>query len=114
MTRINLFLLVVLVLSCLYTVHVAYDARRLYTQLDQSQNESRQLESDFQRLRAEKQAQATPLRVEKTAREKLGMRTATPAVTQYVTYQRSAASTQLLPQASAVAADTAPRLRGTP
>jgi cell division protein FtsL len=108
MTRINFFLLVVLVLSCLYTVHVAYDARRLYTQLDRSQNESRQFESDYQRLRAEKQAQATPLRVEKTAREKLGMRTATPAVTQYVTYQRSALI-PLLPQASAAATGTAPR-----
>ena len=33
---------------------------------------------------AERQAQATHIRVEKTAREKLAMRTATPAVTQYV------------------------------
>jgi cell division protein FtsL len=113
MTRINLFLLVALVGSCLYAVHVAYEARRLFTQLDQSQGEFRQLESDFQRLRAEKQAQATPLRVEKTAREKLGMRTATPAVTQYVTYQRPA-SMNMLPQASAAATQTVPRSRGTP
>ena len=35
-------------------------------------------------------AQATPLRVEKLAKEKLQMRTATPAITQYVTYSEPA------------------------
>ena len=50
-----------------------------------AQAEAAQLDADFERLEAERQAQATPLRVEKVAREKLRMRTATPAVTQYVT-----------------------------
>ena len=45
---------------------------------------SAQLDTEHERLKAETQAQATPLRVERTAREKLAMRTATPAVTQYV------------------------------
>ncbi len=44
----------------------------------------RRLELDRERLEAELQAQATHLRVEQVAREKLAMRTATPAVTQYV------------------------------
>ena len=36
------------------------------------------------RLQGEKRAQATPLRVEKLAKEQLQMRTTTPAITQYV------------------------------
>ena len=46
--------------------------------------ETRRIELDFERLQLEKRAQATPLRVEKLAREQLKMRTATPAITQYV------------------------------
>ena len=92
MTRVNLLLLLALLVSSVYLVHVAYDARRLFAALDKAQTEERQLESDFERLKAEKQAQATPSRVEKVARSQLGMRTATPAVTNYVTYTRPAAS----------------------
>ena len=90
MTRLNLLLLLALLASCVYLVRVAYDARRLFGELDKAQTEERQLESDFERLKAEKQSQATPSRVEAVARNQLGMRTATPAVTNYVTYSRSA------------------------
>ncbi len=83
-TRLNAILLLVLLASSLYLVRVSYDARRLFTQLDRSQSEARQLDIDRERLLAELQAQATPLRIEKTAREKLAMQLATPAVTQYV------------------------------
>jgi len=53
-------------------------------QLDRAVSESRRLETEHQRLQVEKRAQATPLRVEKLARAQLHMRTATPAITQYV------------------------------
>lgn len=90
MTRVNIVLLVMLLASGLYLVRVSYDSRRLFTELDRAQSEQRQLDTEFERLKAEKQSQATPLRVEKTAREKLQMRSATPAITQYVTYSRAA------------------------
>ena len=61
-----------------------YESRRLFTEVDRAQARQRQLETEFGRLQTERQAQATPSRVEATAREKLGMRTATPAITQYV------------------------------
>jgi cell division protein FtsL len=83
-TRLNLLLLAVLIASCLALVHTAYESRRLYAALDRALGEQRQLEAEHQRLDAERRAQATPLRVERTAREKLQMRTATPAVTHYV------------------------------
>ena len=84
MTRVNLLLLAALLGSCLYLVKTAYESRRLFHALDRARVESARLDTDFKRLDAERQAQATHLRVEKTAREKLRMRTAAPAVTHYV------------------------------
>jgi cell division protein FtsL len=87
MGRLAVVLLALLMLSSLYLVRVSYEERRLYSELDKAQEESRRLESEFTRLKAQAQAQATPLRVERVAREKLDMRLATPAVTQYVSPQ---------------------------
>jgi cell division protein FtsL len=84
MMRLNLLLLVVLLASCLVLVRTAYDSRRLFTALDRARAEQTRLDTDYRRLDAERQAQATHLRVEKTARERLRMRTATPAVTQFL------------------------------
>jgi cell division protein FtsL len=84
-TRLNILLLLALIGSGLYLVKTSYDARRLFSELDKLQTEERRLASDHQRLLTERQAQATNLRVERVAREKLQMRPATPAVTQYVT-----------------------------
>ena len=93
MIRVNLILLVVLLLSSLYLVRVAHDSRRVFNDLDRAQNEERALNSEHERLKTERQSQATPLRVERTARDKLAMRSATPAVTQYVTLPRAASAT---------------------
>lgn len=92
MTRLNVILFAALLLSSLYLVRVSYDARRLFAELDKAQTEERALAIEFERLKAERQAQATPLRVEKTARDRLAMRSATPAVTQYVNWDRPASA----------------------
>ncbi|MEF7614865.1 cell division protein FtsL [Aquincola sp. MAHUQ-54] len=84
MTRLNLLLLAALLASCLYLVKTTYDTRRLFAEVERAKNVHARLEVDFKRLEAERQAQATHLRVEKVARDRLSMRTATPAVTQYV------------------------------
>jgi cell division protein FtsL len=94
MTRINLLLLVALVLSSVYLVRVSYESRRLFAALDRAQNEARQLEIEHERLKSEKQSQATSLRVERVARDRLAMRNATPAVTQYVTYAPAASAVE--------------------
>jgi cell division protein FtsL len=85
MTRLDVVLVVVLLASCLALVRTSYEARRLFAELDQARAEQKRLDAEHKRLDAERQAQATHLRVEKVAREKLAMRTATPAVTAYVT-----------------------------
>jgi len=84
MTRLNLLLLAILLGSSLALVRTAYESRRLFAAIDRAKGEERQLDTEFKRLDAERQAQATHLRVEKTARERLQMRTATPGVTHYV------------------------------
>jgi cell division protein FtsL len=83
-TRLNLLLVVALVSSSLYLVRTAYESRRLFTELDRAKNEAARLDTEHIHLEAERQATATNLRVERTARERLAMRTATPAVTVYV------------------------------
>ena len=92
MTRVNLLLLLALLLSSIYLVRVSYESRRLFAELDRAQGEERSLANDSERLKTELRSQATPLRVERTARERLAMRTATPAVTQYVELPRVAAA----------------------
>lgn len=82
--KVNLLLLVALLASAMWLVNTSYEGRRLFAALDRAKNEQAQLDIEFKRLDAERQAQATHLRVEKVAREKLAMRTATPGVTQYV------------------------------
>jgi cell division protein FtsL len=91
-TRVNVLLLVALLLSSVYLVRVSYESRRLFAALDRAQNEERSLENDSERLKTDLRSQATPLRVERTARDRLAMRTATPAVTQYVELPRVAAA----------------------
>ena len=81
---LNLALALALLFSGLVLVRSAYETRRLFTALERAQVEARQLEIEHQRLEAERLAQATPLRVERVAREKLQMRTADPAVTHWL------------------------------
>ena len=84
MTRINLLLLLTILASAIYLVRTQYDSRRLFTEFDRARSEAHKLELERERLDLERRAQATPLRVEKIAREQLNMRTITPAISQYV------------------------------
>ena len=84
MTKFDAVLLVALIVSAFALVRVAHESRRLFAELDHARNEQRLLDNEYQRLRSDQQSQATPLRVEKTARDRLGMRIAGPAVTQYI------------------------------
>ncbi len=86
MTRLNVMLLLAVLASALHLVSVQYESRRLFSALDKAHTEARKIEADFERLQVERRAQATPLRIEKLAKEQLHMRTVTPAITSYATY----------------------------
>ena len=92
MLRLNLVLLLAVLASALYLVSVQYESRRLFTDIDKARAQAHRLEAENERLQVEKRAQATPLRVEQLAKDKLQMRTVTPAITHYVTYQADASS----------------------
>ena len=90
MTRLNLVLFLAVLASALYLVRTQYESRRLYVELEKAIAQNRKLEAENERLQVEKRAQATPLRVEKLAKENLQMRSVTPAITQYVTQGNAA------------------------
>ena len=90
MTRLNIVLLMAVMASALYLVQTQYESRRLYVELEKATTQNRKLEAENERLQVEKRAQATPLRVEKLAKDKLEMRSVTPAITQYVTQNSTA------------------------
>ena len=85
--RLNFILVMAILASALYLVNVQYESRKLFTALDKARAEAHRLESENERLQVEKRSQVTPLRLEKLAKERLQMRTVTPAITNYVTYK---------------------------
>ena len=92
MTRLNLVLLVAVLASALYLVQTQYESRRLYAEIDRAVGDAHKLEIEHERLQVEKRGQATPLRVERIAKEQLQMRSATPAITQYATLKAPAST----------------------
>ncbi len=89
MSRLSFVLWLSVMLSALYLVRTQYESRSLTTELHHASVEAQRLETENDRLDVERRAQATPLRVEKLAREQLRMRTITPAITQYATMQEA-------------------------
>lgn len=110
MTRLNLVLLIAVLFSALYLVRTQYESRRLYVELEKATAQRQKLDTDSERLRAEKRAQATPLRIEQLSKDRLQMRTATPAITQYVTYK----APTLFPACNTLPPEGAVTARGGP
>jgi len=100
MMRLNFVLLLAVLISALYLVSVQYESRRLVTAIDRALLEARRIEGERERLELEKRQQATAQRVEKLARDKLQMRAATPAITDYVSYQTAQAAPASTPGAA--------------
>lgn len=84
MSRVAIFLLVVVMATAFYQVHRQYDLRLTFTELERAKSEAQRLAAEHDRLQVNKRAQATSLRVEKLAREQLGMQAIRPGITEYV------------------------------
>lgn len=95
MTRLNFALFAAVLATMLYVVRIQYESRRLFIDIEKATLEVRRLEIDSATLQVEKRAQATPLRIEKLAQERLHMRSAIPAVTQYLRYNSDTSSVEL-------------------
>ena len=92
MTKVNVLLLVAVIASALVLVKTAYDARRLFNADHRADVEAVRLQGEHKRLEAERELQATNQRVDKSARERLKMTTATPAITMYESAPASSAA----------------------
>lgn len=84
MTRLNVALLLAVLASAFYLVHLQYESRRLYVALDRAKSLSHRLEADHDQLFVQKRAQATPIRVQRLATESLKMRPTHPGITEYL------------------------------
>jgi cell division protein FtsL len=84
MNRVSLLLLAAVMASGFYLVKTSYEARRLFAEIERAKSMAEQLKADQQRLEAQRRSDGTHLRVERDAREKLGMKLASPDVTIYV------------------------------
>jgi len=84
MTRLNLVLLVAVLVSAFYLVHLQYESRRLYVALERAKSQSTRLAADHEQLLVQQRAQATPGRVQQLAERQLKMRPAHPGITEYI------------------------------
>lgn len=75
MLRLTAVLICLLVASALGVVSLQYQSRRLVDAIEREQAHTRALDIEWDRLRLEVGALAAPARVEKVARERLGMTT---------------------------------------
>jgi len=85
MTRLNLVLLLVLLLSALYLVHQQYEARRLFVALERANAVAERLGADHEQLQVQKRTLAAPARVQQLASERLQMRPIHPGITEVLT-----------------------------
>lgn len=74
MARLNLLLLALIMLSSLALVAAQHQARKLYNELQVGQASAKRFEEDMSRLQIEQSSWSTPTRIERIARERLGMR----------------------------------------
>ena len=71
MTRLNVILLVLLVVSALSLVTSRHQARKLFVELEREQAQARSYEIEYGQLQIEQSTWAMPARIEKIAREQL-------------------------------------------
>ena len=73
MRRINLLLIVIVLVSAVGTVAAQHQARKRLQALEQERDRSHNLEVEFGQLQLEMSSWAAHTRIERIAREKLGM-----------------------------------------
>ncbi|MGI4858899.1 MAG: cell division protein FtsL [Janthinobacterium lividum] len=91
MSRLDSFLLLILVCCALSVVNSTYQQRRIFVQLEHAQSLQRNLAQDWTRLQYEQSALSKTSRVEEISRDKLGMDAVAAGRTQYLNMDGSAA-----------------------
>ena len=81
MVRLNFLLLALIVVSSLALITSQHQARKLYNELQNEQAAAKRFEEEIARLQVEQSSWSTPSRIERVARERLGMRAPDPGRT---------------------------------
>ena len=97
MAKLNLLLLAVLVSCALGLVTSQHQGRKLFSKLEQEQERERALEISYGQLQLEASTWGLPVRVERIARESLGMRVPDPRRLRIVTVPEEAKRTGVRP-----------------
>ena len=84
MTRLNIALLIALMVSALYVVHLQYQSRSLYSAMERARSDAARIAVEHEQLVVQKREQATTARVQQLALKQLGMVNAHPGITEYV------------------------------
>ena len=111
MSRIDTFLLLVLMGCALSVVNSTYQQRRIFVQLERAQSQQRSLAQDWTRLQYEQSALSKTSRVEDMSQNQLGMSAVAAGRTQYLNLDGSAA--QIAPAPAPVAKGTAKAVPGS-
>ena len=108
MSRLNIFLLIIVLGCALSVVNSTNQQRRLFVQLERAQAEERQLQQDYAQLQYEQSALSKTSRIEQLATDSLKMRS-------IVSGGATEAKEVAIPSAaaSASASATAPRVSKT-
>jgi cell division protein FtsL len=78
MVRVNALLLLIAVACALSVVSSNHKARKLFVELEREQARMRELEVEWGQLQLEQSTWASHARIEKIARDKLGMKAPAP------------------------------------
>jgi len=78
MARLNVILILIALACALSVVSANHRARKLFTELEAVQKRMRDLDVEWGQLQLEQSTLAAHVRIEKAAREKLGMRPPAP------------------------------------
>jgi len=78
MLRFNVILLLVAVICAIGAVNSNHRARKLFVELEREQARMKELDVEWNQLQLEQSTWASHARVEKIARDKLGMKTPAP------------------------------------
>lgn len=112
MSRLNIFLLIVVLGCALSVVNATNQQRRLFVQLERAQAEERQLQQDYAQLQYEQSALSKTSRIEQIATDSLKMRSIVSGGTQYLTLAPGASEAKEVAIAAAAASTgaVAPRV----
>ena len=117
MSRLNIFLLIIVLGCALSVVNATNQQRRLFVKLERAQAEERQLQQDYAQLQYEQSALSKTSRIEQLANDSLKMRSIVSGGTQYLmlapggSEAKEVAIPSVAAGASAASAPRAPKAR---